>query len=420
MTVGKKTIHYGWVICFGCFVLSSLTTPLINALGSMFMRSVTEEFEISRSAFTLTSTLVAVCGMVLSPFWGKLFSKGNMRIILTVGLVFFGLAYMSYSLAQNKYHLYISSVCVGIAYSGCSFIPSSILITSWFKEKRGFAMSLSLSGVSIGGLILSPIVSKFLSIYGWRNTYQIIGLMVLIIAVPMAFLILRQSPEAMGLKPYGEGSASPAQNGNTKKSVNGEIDVSLSDAKKKTFFWMHLVAMFILGIVCSSPLRHINPYASDLHGAAFGASVVSAYSFVGIFGKLILGGLNDKFGTVKGSLFAFMMMSISFICLILGANPIMFFVMALFYGIGNGIGTVFAPLLTSATFGTKNFNIMRGITQSPMQLGMSLGGLFMATIYDATGTYNSGWVSCIILCILCALLFVWAYRDARKLYKTID
>jgi len=383
----------------------------------MYLRPVTEEFGISRSAFTLTSTLVAVCGMVLSPFWGKLFSKGNMRIILTVSLIFFGLAYMSYSFAENKFHLYASAVCVGMSYSGCAFIPSSIMITSWFKKNRGLAMSISLSGVSIGGLILSPLVSRLIIDYGWRSAYRFIGLIVIAVAVPVAFLFLRQSPEVMGMKPYGDSGEVPQKDDKAAKNeVNTDIEVSIEDARTKPFFWVHLFAMFLLGVICSSPLRHINPYASDLHGAAFGASVVAAYSFVGIFGKLILGVLNDKLGTIKGAIFAFLMMGMSFVCLILGTNPIMFFVMALFYGIGNGMGSVFAPLLTSATFGTKNFNIMRGITQSPMQFGMSLGGLFMATIFDKTGIYSMGWISCIILCVICISLFIWSYEDARKQY----
>ena len=47
-----------------------------------------------------------------------------------------------------------------------------------------------------------------------------------------------------------------------------------------------------------------------------------------------------------------------------------------------------APLIISATFGKKNFNFMRGLTQSPMQLGMSLGGLMLAFTYDMTGSYR--------------------------------
>lgn len=64
-------VHYGWVICCACFVVMAFTAPLVNACASLYLPAVTEEFEISRSAFTVTSTLVAMCGLLLSPIWGR-------------------------------------------------------------------------------------------------------------------------------------------------------------------------------------------------------------------------------------------------------------------------------------------------------------------------------------------------------------
>ena len=88
-------VHYGWVICCACFVVMAFTAPLVNACASLYLPAVTEEFEISRSAFTVTSTLVAMCGLLLSPIWGKVYSKYNMRWIFSGSLICFALSYMS-------------------------------------------------------------------------------------------------------------------------------------------------------------------------------------------------------------------------------------------------------------------------------------------------------------------------------------
>jgi MFS family permease len=180
------------------------TTPFVNALSNFFLIPVTEEFGISRSAFTLTSTLVGICGMVFSPVWGKIFSKGNIRIVFSLGLMLFAVTYMSYSLAQNIYHMYLSALGVGIAFSGCAFMPVSILITAWFKKCRGLAMSLALSGIGVGGGVLSPVITEWIAVYGWRQTYFYMGFMVVFIALPIAFFLLRQTPESKGVLPFGE------------------------------------------------------------------------------------------------------------------------------------------------------------------------------------------------------------------------
>ena len=68
-------------------------------------------------------------------------------------------------------------------------------------------MSIAMAGIGVGGTIFSPIVTMLLEKYGWRHTYQIMALIVLVIALPAAFSILRKRPEDMGLKPYGSDEA---------------------------------------------------------------------------------------------------------------------------------------------------------------------------------------------------------------------
>jgi MFS family permease len=180
-----------------------------------------------------------------------------------------------------------------------------------------------------------------------------------------------------------------------------------------------MMGMFLTGLICSAPLRQINPYVTDMHGPAFAATIVSIYAFIGIFGKLILGTINDRAGAIKSSMLAFGFMAVSFFLLILGTTKALY-IMTLFYGIGNGVGTVLAPLLISATFGVKNFTFMCGITRSPLQLGMSLGGLLLAFVFDFTGSYTWGWIICILLSFMAAICFYWAYKRSIKAHSAMS
>lgn len=237
-----------------------------------------------------------------------------------------------------------------------------------------------------------------------------IGLLVLAVAAPIALLLIRTRPKDKGLSPYGNENKL-----NNKTNRDDDVpNISLGEAKTHCFFYVHMLGMLLLGIICSAPLRQISPCISDLYGPQAAALIVSMYSFVGIFGKLILGWINDRFGTIKGAMAAFGLMGGGFLCLMLGRSMQIMYLMAILYGIGNGVGTVSAPLLISATFGTKNFNIMRGLTQSPMQLGMSLGGLLLAAVFDRTGSYKLGWGMCIVIGALSAICFAAAKRMADR------
>lgn len=195
----KKYFHYAWIICIGCAFICALTSPIINATATQYLISVTEEFNVSRSAFTLSSTLVALVGVFVSPLWGKIYSvKKRFSLIFTLTALGFGIAYMSYSLAQNILQFYISAVILGFFWAGACFMPVSMLITAWFDKMRGLAMSITLAGIGFGGSILAPIINYFITNYGWRTCYRYVGIIIIVISCPVIFFILKPTPELKG------------------------------------------------------------------------------------------------------------------------------------------------------------------------------------------------------------------------------
>lgn len=159
--------------------------------------------KISRSSFTLANTILLGLGIFLSPIVYKKLAKGNMRKIQSISILGFIIAYSSYSFAQKVYHLYISAFFVGIFYLNATIIPARIMITSWIVKKQGLAMSLSMAGIGINGFIFSPAITHFLNTYGWRVTYRLMALIVLLLALPTALFVHRKKTQEMGLKAYG-------------------------------------------------------------------------------------------------------------------------------------------------------------------------------------------------------------------------
>ena len=156
------------------------------SLSNKFLIQVTTEMNISRGVFTLANTIVQGLGIFISPIVSKNLAKGNMRKIQSISIIGFVLAYASYSLAKSPIHLYMSSFFVGLFYLNSTLIPVSMMVTNWFVEKRGIAMSVTMAGIGLGGTIFSPIVTNLLQNYGWRHTYLIMAGIILVVALPVA------------------------------------------------------------------------------------------------------------------------------------------------------------------------------------------------------------------------------------------
>ena len=171
--MNKKKIFFGWWIVIASFmIMTFLYTPIVN-LVSLYTKPVTEELGIGRTQFSTYYTIMALVSMVACPIAGKLMRKIDIRLYLTVCTILGALSYIGFSFSTKLVHFYLLAVPMGISLAGAAIIPTSVLITNWFIEKRGLCLGLALSGSGFGGIILSPLNNWIISSYGWRASYLI-------------------------------------------------------------------------------------------------------------------------------------------------------------------------------------------------------------------------------------------------------
>ena len=152
-----------------------------------------------------------------------------------------------------------------------------------------------------------------------------------------------------------------------------------------------------------------------MHTPTFAATIISIYSIVGIFGKLILGSVNDKFGILVSIYYGTgLIILTNFAAIHENIVPVAY-LLAITFGLGNAIGSVLPPLLTSTFFKQQDFSKVYGLMSSALQLGMTTGSLLIAYIFDLTGAYTTGWY--IILGLSFITLFAWvlAYQNGKEL-----
>lgn len=127
-----------------------------------------------------------------------------------------------------------------------------------------------------------------------------------------------------------------------------------------------------------------------------------------------MGDLNDRFGIVVSTIYACVLLALSYVVMIFAGNVVFAFIMAVLFGMGNAIGTVLPPLITSAIYPTNQYPKAYGYVQSGVQLGLTVGSLFAAGIADVTGSYNYAWAIIAILSVLVAIMWIGSYHNAQK------
>lgn len=127
-SVKNKKPFYGWWIVLGSILVTGTIVPGVIALANKFLIPVTEELNISRSAFTLSNTILQAMGIFFSSYASRKITNGNLRKIQSISIVVFSIMFASYGFAQKPIHFYISSFILGFFFLFTSLIPVSLMV----------------------------------------------------------------------------------------------------------------------------------------------------------------------------------------------------------------------------------------------------------------------------------------------------
>lgn len=408
----RKKIYYGWFIVFSCFMIMCFGLCVVMNCTGLFVKPVSEALGISRQAFSLNTTLASVAMMVVSPFAGKIYARFGLKRVMVIASIGLTGSYMCYSIAPNITVMYGVSVLVGFFLALIAQIPSSMLVTRWFNEKRGLAMGLVYMGSGVGGVLLNPIIGILITRVGWRITYLALGILMLVFIVPCTLFLIRSEPGELGLEPYGGKVQLVAG--------QGENDgVFLGEAKGDPRFWVWLFIVCVTTGSCSAIVQQLTSYVSDIgYSYTVGANVSAVSLGLLAVGKVLLGRLFDGMGTRKTCFLSVGCVLLSCVFLTMASSVYMLMAFLPLFGLGCAITTVAYPIVTTELFGKKDYGSIFGIVSVANSLGTAMGSPVAASIYDRTGSYVFAWYLFIGLFAIDIFAFLFIFRRTAKLRET--
>lgn len=407
----NKKVHYAWFITAGCFIVMFYALGLGFNCISLFLNPLMESINVSntlRSSITIFYQGGSVLALLVV---GNIINKYGVRKTIFVSGICMALGYMLLAFTKSIFACYVATLIIGIGYGAGAIVPCSLLITTWFEEKRGFALGIATCGSGVATIFFPSIIEKMISSWSVQRAFIAQGMMIMVLVV-VAFLILRDSPAEKKLKPYG-------LKGEKKEEI-GKEEITLRQAVKKPEFILMSIAIIALGIIISPVVTHISPIVSQSgYGSKIAAGAVSTYGIAMILGKPLYGTITDKVETLKSNIYIYSFLTIAMIagCL-LGSNVAIAFGFAILFGIGGApIITVGLPLWTSEMFGKKSMGSLFAMLKLCSSLGGTIGATLPGIIIDWTGTYHALFVIYIVLIICSFCIMQYLFIRKKKRFK---
>src|SRR5437773_2585770 len=194
-----RSIFYGWWVVAAFSFMTCISTGIRHAVGP-FLKPIVADLGLDRASFSLVIALSLFLYGVFGPLVGLALDRFGARLTASVGTLVLVLSLVLTAFVRNYWDfavVYGVLLPLGLALTGP--VVASGVVARWFSKRRGTALSLLASASMTGMSLLVPMVTWLILTTGWRTTYMLIGVGVLVIMLPLSLWVIRESPESMGL-----------------------------------------------------------------------------------------------------------------------------------------------------------------------------------------------------------------------------
>ncbi len=399
---GQPKFFYGWwIVVVAGIGLGLGYAPIIVFSFSVFIKPLTQELHSNRASISLAFTLANLMTSISSPLVGRLADRFGARKVILIGSTIFALLLISAPLLSDKlWSFYVFYGLLGFVGSAPAPIPYVKIISRWFDRRRGLALGFTMVGVGSGAILMPALAHRLIVMLGWRSTYMVIGLLVLVVSVPIVALFLKESPEEMGMLPDGAINSQTAA-----EKQKSEEGMAWRDVRRCPTFWLLVGAILLLGASVHGCVLHLVPLLSDRGVSP--QRVALAISVLGsalMISRVLSGYLLDRFFAPRVAMYIFGATACGIALLQTAAGTRLVFLAAFLIGLGMGSEADIIAYLTSRYFGLRAFGEIYGYAFASYTLAGALGPWLMGLGFDRSGSYGSILVGFMLATLVAAAL----------------
>lgn len=389
-----------------CFALNMFGRGL-GETYAVFLLPLEREFGWSRSELTSVYSVYLLVHGFTAPLVGMVFDRLGPRWVYGAGIGCLGAAFFLAGGLTGLWQFYVFiGALVGVGVSLNGMVPSSALLSRWYREKLSTAIGIAFSAMGAGTLVFVPLAQQLVASFDWHFAYRALGAALLVLA-PAAMLLLPWRTFAAG---------DPRRRHEARGRRQGEGWTTRA-ALRSPVFWGLAQVFCCTAVAMFSVLVQLVAFFIDAGFSPLTAA--SAYGTLGLLSAMSVmasGFLSDRFGyrqTISASFVGTAGgMAILFF---LAASP-SFVLLVAFVGMFGLCMGVRGPIVSSVAaryFSGPHVATIYGVIYASNAIGAAIGSYLGGVLHDLTGGYRVG-LAFALACIAIAAAPFWTVPVLRK------
>jgi MFS family permease len=407
-------LYYGWGIVLGAILCNFAFLSVSQSSIGVFTLPMVDDLGWKVWQYTLGPSIAIGTGAFSSIVVGSILDKRGPKPLIFTGASMSAVCLVLLGIQSSlMVYLFVYLIAGFVGWNLFSPFVVNSAVNKWFVRKRGWALALGSSGISLGSLVTPLILTGIVDNSGWRTGYFSLGVFVLVLIIPVSFF-MRRTPEDYGLLPDGVDDYDDHVSSDIPESEFRPFN--RSEAINTSSFWFLAFGFTLIAAGLACVLIHAIPFSQESGFArTVGAIGISVNGLANLSSKPVWGFAMQRFHPRFLVMVAYSISSIG-VALMLLSGPISLIPMLLagffLYGFGFGGTIPLSESLWARYFGRAHIGSIRGITQPIRILGTAVAPVLVGLLFDITDTYRPGFVLVIGALLLGAIL-VFLSREPR-------
>ena len=375
----------GWRVVAGCFIVLTTSSGLGFYGLAVYLNALSNERGWDVSSISLATTWFFFVGGVVGVWAARLIANHDVRHVSAAGGLIGGIALAALGQVTQQWQLFVVYGVFAAGWALAGLVPMTTVVTRWFHLRRSVALSVASTGLSAGGILITPAAKWLLDRQGLEAGTPWLGLVYVVGIVPVIYLLITPDPGPTGWLPDGVRV-------NPDVAAPAVLGVRYSEAIRSRFFILVTIG-YILALGSQvggiQQLVKLVEERTTADTAALATLVLAATSVVARLtgGRIIATMPMVPFTAALAAIQMVALVSLGFA----QSTPHIFGSIVLF---GATIGNILMlqPLLIAERFGVRDYPKIYSRAQLFGLVGTAGGPMLLGWLHDASGGYRTSYV----------------------------
>lgn len=375
----------GWSVVAAAFVVLSVSAGLGFYGLAVYLNAFSRERGWDVSSVSLATTVFFLVGGLMGLGIAKVLIRRDVRHVVVFGGVTGAIALAALGQAREPWHLFVLYGLFAVGWSCAGLVPATTVVTRWFHAKRSVALSVASTGLSVGGVVLTPFAKWLLDTRGLEAGTPWLGLMWFIGIVPVTVFMLHSDPSTKGWLPDG---------GRVQRNAPPRVLSGMPyDEAVRTRLYRAITLGYVLVLGAQvggiQQLVKLMEERTDRGSATLATTVLAATSVVA---RLVGGRLATQVDMLRLTIGLAAVQGVSMAVLGLMNVRLGLFATIIVFGSTVGNLLMLQPLLVADRFGVRDYPRIFGRSQFVTVFGTAGGPLLLGWLHDYGGGYRTSYL----------------------------